>query len=69
MTEPSPERGVFRWAYYHAVRDRAKFWVGSVGLTAAVVVVGTQVSLPAHDSASWGVGSSTPPQTRPDVPA
>lgn len=48
MTEPSPERGVFRWAYYHAVRDRAKFWVGSVGLAAAVVVVGTQVSLPAH---------------------
>ena len=48
MTEPSPERGVFRWAYYHAVRDRAKFWVGSVGLATAVVVVGTQVSLPAH---------------------
>jgi hypothetical protein len=48
MPEPSPERGVFRWAYYHAVRDRAKFWVGSVGLAAIVVVVGTQVSLPTH---------------------
>lgn len=48
MVEPTPERGVLRWAYYHAVRDRAKFWVGSVGLAAVVVVVSTQVSLPAH---------------------
>ena len=48
MAEPTPERGVLRWAYYHAVRDRAKFWVGSVGLAAVVVVVSTQVSLPAH---------------------
>jgi hypothetical protein len=48
MIEPSPERGVFRWAYHHAVHDRAKFWVGSVGLSASIVVVATQVALPAH---------------------
>ena len=44
MVEPTPERGVLRWASYHAVRDRAKFWVGSVGLVAVVVGVSTQVS-------------------------
>jgi hypothetical protein len=47
MTEPSPERGVFRWAYHHAVRDRAKFWV-FLGLTAFRVVVATEVGLPEH---------------------
>ncbi|HEU5392802.1 MAG TPA: hypothetical protein VFV73_43630 [Streptosporangiaceae bacterium] len=52
MTEPSPERGVFRWAYHHAVRDRAKFWVGSLGLTAVIVVVATQIVPPTHPTAA-----------------
>jgi hypothetical protein len=48
MIVPSPERGIFRWVHYHAVRDRAKFWVGSVTLAGFLVIVGTQVALPAH---------------------
>jgi hypothetical protein len=48
MIEPSPERGIFRWVHYHAVRDRAKFWVGSVTLAGFLVVLGTQVALPPH---------------------
>jgi hypothetical protein len=46
MTNPSPERGIFKWARHRAAEHRASFWVGAVAFAVLVTTIGTLVVLP-----------------------
>jgi len=66
MVEPSPERGVFKWAWYRAARQRGTFLISSVIFSVVAVVVGAIIVPPAHASvlkrtlfALAGVGIAT----------
>lgn len=48
MTAPSPEHGIFRWAWRRAAQRRAKFWVAAVLFTAIASAISAFVALPAH---------------------
>lgn len=52
MTDPSPERGVFRWAHHRAVERRASFWVAAVAFAAVVTIIAALVVLPPNPTLS-----------------
>jgi hypothetical protein len=49
---PSPEWGVFRWAWHRAKEYRARFWVGATVFSLIVALIISRLPLPAHPTAS-----------------
>jgi hypothetical protein len=49
---PSPARGVFRWAWYHAKEFRARFWVGAAVFSLIVAVIVSRLPLPPNPTAT-----------------
>lgn len=45
---PSPERGVFRWAWCRAKEYRARFWVGAAVFSLIVALIVSRLPLPQH---------------------
>jgi hypothetical protein len=46
VTTPSPDHGVFRWAWYRSADYLARFWVAAVVFSAVLSVIGAFVVLP-----------------------
>jgi hypothetical protein len=46
VTSPSPRKGVFRWAWYHAREYRTRFWIGAVTFSALASGIGVAIVLP-----------------------
>lgn len=49
---PSPEWGVFRWAWYRAKEYRARFWVGALLFSLTVALFVSRLPLPPHPAAT-----------------
>lgn len=49
---PSPESGVFRWAWYRAKEFRARFWVGATVFSLFVAVIVSRLPLPPNPTAT-----------------
>lgn len=52
VNSPSPESGVFTWAWYHAKEIRARFWVGAALFSLVVALIVSRVPLPKHPTAT-----------------
>lgn len=52
VDNPSPEWGVFRWAWYRAKEFRVRFWVAVVVVPLIVAVIVSRLPLPPHPSAT-----------------
>lgn len=52
MDTPSPESGVFRWAWYQAKEFRARFWVGAAVFSVIVALIVSRLPLPPHPTAT-----------------
>jgi len=55
---PSPESGVFRWAWYRAKEYRARFWVGAAVFALIVALLVSRVPLPPHPTAAQNLVAS-----------
>ena len=51
MSVPSPDRGVFRWAWHQARQYRSLFWVGACLFSLIVALAVSRVPLPPHPTA------------------
>jgi len=49
---PSPEWGVFRWAWYRAKEYRARFWVGAALFSLIVALIVSRLPLSPHPTAN-----------------
>lgn len=49
---PSPDWGIFRWAWYRAKELRARFWVGALVFSLIVAVIVSRLPLPPHPTAT-----------------
>ena len=52
MDTPSPESGVFRWAWYRAKEFRARFWIGAAVFSLIVAVIVSRLPLPPNPTAT-----------------
>ena len=51
MSDPSPDRGVFRWAWHQARQYRSLFWVGACLFSLIVALAVSRIPLPPHPTA------------------
>lgn len=51
MSDPSPDRGVFRWAWQKARQYRSLFWVGACLFSLIVALAVSRIPLPPHPTA------------------
>jgi len=55
---PSPESGVFRWAWYRAKEFRARFWVGAAVFSLLVALIVSRLPLPPNPTATQNLTAS-----------
>jgi hypothetical protein len=55
VTNPSPDRGVYRWAWHRSVQHRAKWWIGTVAFSATLAIVGALAVIPTNPTTSQKV--------------
>jgi hypothetical protein len=55
---PSPEWGVFRWAWYSAKEFRTRFWVGAAVFSLIVALIVSRLPLPPHPTATQNLIAS-----------
>jgi hypothetical protein len=49
---PSPESGVFRWAWYRAKEFRGRFWVAAAVFSLIVALIVSRLPLPPHPTST-----------------
>src|SRR5262249_54538520 len=52
VNTPSPESGVFTWAWYRSKKFLARFWVGAAVFSLLVAFIVSRLPLPPHPTAT-----------------
>jgi hypothetical protein len=58
VNAPSPEAGIFAWAWHRAKEFRARFWVGAAAFSLIVALIASRLPLPPHPTSAQNLVAS-----------